>query len=71
MRISSQRSKASATKVEGSRLWRLAYMSSADVHTALLRLHQFKRLDYQVAGSLIQLGLPGSSTLAYAESIAK
>jgi hypothetical protein len=60
-----------ATKVEGSPLWRLAYMSPADVHTALLRLHQFKRLDYQVAGSLIQLGLPGSSTLAYAESIAK
>ena len=50
-----------ATKVEGSPLWRVAYMSPADVHTALLRLHQFKRLDYQVAGSLIQLGRRGSA----------
>lgn len=61
----------SATKVEGSSLWRLAFMRPADVHAAFLRLHQFKRLDYQVAGSLIQLGLPGANALEYAESISK
>jgi hypothetical protein len=50
-------------------LWRLAYMTPADVHAALLRLHQFKRLDYQVAGSLVQVSLPYRSTLEFAERL--
>jgi hypothetical protein len=58
----------SSPRVATSELWRLAYMSPADVHASLLHLHQFKRVDYQIAGSLVQLALPHESALAYAES---
>lgn len=61
----------SAPKVATSNLWRLAYMTPADVHASLLHLHQFKRLDYQVAGSLVQLALPAKSPLAFAESFSQ
>jgi len=47
--------------------WRLFLMRSADVEHDLLRLHQFRRLDYQVAGSLVQLALPCASAREYAE----
>ncbi len=60
----------SSARVTESYLWRLAYMTPADVHSALLRLHQYKHVDYQVAGSLVQLGLPARSALAYAEGLA-
>jgi hypothetical protein len=59
----------SPAKVPGSPLWRLALMSASEAHLTLLHLHQFRRLDYQVAGSLIQLTLPYPSSLAYAESL--
>ncbi len=57
-------------RIVDSSLWRLAYLTPADVHAALLRLHQFKRLDYQVAGSLVQISLPYRSTLEFAERLA-
>jgi hypothetical protein len=60
----------SPVRIVDSALWRLAYMTPADVHAALLRLHQFKRLDYQVAGSLVQATLPYRSTLDFAEGLA-
>ncbi len=47
--------------------WRMYLMRPADLETALLRLHQFRAVDYQVAGSLMQVALPSSSALAYAE----
>ncbi|MFM7202022.1 MAG: BrxA family protein [Myxococcota bacterium] len=47
--------------------WRLFRMHPADVEQELLRLHQFRKLDYQVAGSLIQLSLPCASAREYAE----
>jgi hypothetical protein len=50
-----------------SKLWRLAYMSHPDVHVALLRLHQYKRLNYEVAGNI---GLPFSRALECAERVA-
>lgn len=59
----------SAAKVPGSDLWRMAMIPASEAHAMLLHLHQFKRLDYQVAGSLIQLTLPYPSALAYAESL--
>lgn len=59
----------SPAKVPDSPLWHLALMSTSEAHLALLHLHQFRRLDYQIAGSLIQLTLPFPSTLAYAESL--
>ena len=57
-------------KMPTSRLWRLAYMSPPDVHVALLRLHQFKRLNYEVAGNIVQVGLPFKSALECAERVA-
>ena len=55
------------SRVATSMLWRLAYMAPQDVHLTLLHLHQFRRLDYQVAGSLTQLALPWPSALEYAK----
>jgi hypothetical protein len=47
--------------------WRMFLMRPADVEHEFLRLHQFRKLDYQVAGSLVQLTLPCKSARAYAE----
>lgn len=57
----------SPSKVVASRDWRLFLMRQADVEHELLRLHQFRQLDYQVAGSLVQLSLPCTSACEYAE----
>ncbi len=61
----------SAAKVPGSDLWKMAMIPASEAHVALLHLHQFKRLDYQVAGSLVQLTLPYPSALAFAESLSR
>ncbi|RUW87272.1 DUF1819 domain-containing protein, partial [Mesorhizobium sp. M8A.F.Ca.ET.023.01.1.1] len=37
------------------------------VERELLHLHQVRRLDYQVAGSLVQLSLPCTNSREYAE----
>lgn len=57
----------SPSKVVASPDWRLFLMRPTDVEHELLRLHQFRKLDYQVAGSLVQLSLPCASTYEYAE----
>lgn len=59
----------SAAKLIASPDWRLFLMRPSDVEHELLRLHQFRKLDYQVAGSLVQLSLPCKSTRDYAESM--
>jgi len=57
----------SASRVLTSELWRLVLLSQDQVHAHLLRLHQFRKLDYQVAGSIVELNLPYSSASEYAE----
>jgi hypothetical protein len=47
--------------------WRMFLMRPEDVERELLRLHQYRRLDYQVAGSLVQLHLPCVGPAEYAE----
>jgi len=47
--------------------WRLFLMRASDVEHELLRLHQFRKLEYQAAGSLVQIGLPCRSAGEYAE----
>ena len=47
--------------------WRLYLMRPADVEHEILRLHQFHKLDYQVAGSLAQMKLPCDTSAQYAE----
>ncbi len=42
-------------------------MRPGDVEHELLRLHQFRQIEYQVAGSLVQLSLPCPSSREYAE----
>lgn len=57
----------SPSKLVSSLEWRLFLMRPADVEHELLRLHQYRKLDYQVAGSLVQLSLPCTSAREYAE----
>jgi hypothetical protein len=47
--------------------WRMFLMRPVDVERELLRLHQFRKLEYEVAGSLVQLSLPCASSREYAE----
>lgn len=61
--------KLSPAKVVASPEWRLFLMRPADVEHELLRLHQYKKLEYQVAGSLVQLSLPCASSREYAEKM--
>jgi hypothetical protein len=57
----------SASRVLTSELWRLVLFSQDHVHAHLLRLHQFRKLDYHVAGSIVELNLPYTSAWEYAE----
>jgi hypothetical protein len=57
----------SPAKVVAAADWRLFLMRPADVEQELLRLHQFRKLEYEVAGSLVQLSLPCTSSREYAE----
>lgn len=57
----------SPSKVIFSSEWRLFLMRPADVEHELLRLHQFRKLEYQVAGSIMQLSLPCTSSREYVE----
>ena len=45
--------------------WRCFYMAPEDVESAVLRLHQFRRLHYEVAGSVVDLSLPAASAAAW------
>ena len=46
--------------------WRMFLMDSDDVEREVLRLHQFRKVHYEVAGSLAQLKLPRGSSADYA-----
>ncbi len=50
--------------------WRLFLMDAEDVERQLLRLHQFRKLHYEVAGSIAQLTLPCASALEFARKMA-
>lgn len=47
--------------------WRMFLMRPSDVERELLRLHQYRKLEYHAAGSLVQLSLPCGSSREYAE----
>lgn len=59
--------KMSPRKVVGAPDWRMFLMRPADVEHELLRLHQFHKIEYHVAGSLVQLSLPCTNSREYAE----
>jgi hypothetical protein len=49
--------------------WRMFLMRPANVEHELFRLHQFRKLGYEVAGSLVELSLPFATSLEYAETM--
>jgi hypothetical protein len=57
----------SPRRVLSSADWRMFLMSQSDVESELLRLHQYRKLDYQIAGSIVQLTLPCANACEYAE----
>lgn len=57
----------SPRKVIDSPDWRMFLMRPADVEHELLRLHQYRKVGYEVAGSLVELRLPCASSREYAE----
>jgi hypothetical protein len=59
----------SGSKVVDSPDWRMFLMSRADVEQELYRLHQFRKLHYDTAGSIVQLQLPCSSASRFAERL--
>lgn len=60
---------SNARRIVDARDWRLFLLDPTDVERELLRLHQFRKLDYQAAGSLAQLKLPHPSAAAYTSEI--
>lgn len=58
-----------AAKVIDCPDWRMFLMSRQDVEAELLRLHQFRKLQYEAAGSLVQLDLPCGSAAEYAKRL--
>ena len=57
----------SPRKVLASEDWRMFLMQPSDVERELLRLHQYQKVDYQIAGSIVQLTLPCANACEYAE----
>ena len=60
---------ANARRIIEAEDWRLYLMDAADVERELLRLHQFRKLHYEVAGSLAQIKLPAASAAEYVREI--
>jgi hypothetical protein len=58
-----------ASEVVHSTDWHMFLMDAADVERELFRLHQFRRVHYEVAGSLAQLKLPCDSAADYAREM--
>ena len=48
-------------------LWRTVFMDRSDVEAVLLRLHQYRQVQYHAAGSIVELTLPCVSAAAFAQ----
>jgi hypothetical protein len=57
----------SPRKVLESEDWRMFLMTPADVEREILLLHQYRKLDYHVAGSIVELNLPYANASEYAQ----
>ena len=57
----------SPSRVLASEDWRMFLMQPSYVEQELLRLHQYRKVDYQIAGSIVQLTLPCANACEYAE----
>jgi hypothetical protein len=61
--------KKGAVKILSDLNWRLFLMDRESVERELLNLHQYKKLEYNVAGSLAQIRLPDRSQMEYARTL--
>jgi hypothetical protein len=59
----------SPRRIIDSEDWHMFLMDASDVERELLRLHQFRKLHYEVAGSLTQLKLSHQSAADYAKEL--
>lgn len=59
----------STSRILSAKDWRLFLMERGDVERELFRLHQYKLLEYHVAGSMTQLRLPRTSLKEYAREL--
>ncbi len=59
-----------AREVVHSEDWRMFMMDADDVERELFRLHQFRKIHYEVAGTIAQLSLPHASAADYAKELA-
>jgi hypothetical protein len=58
-----------ARRIVDAEDWRMYLIGASDVERELLRLHQFRKLHYEVAGTLAQLKLPCDSLADYARRL--
>jgi hypothetical protein len=49
--------------------WRMFLIRPADLESEVLRLHQFQLVEYQAAGSLVQISFPEQSAADYAAAM--
>lgn len=59
----------SASRMIESPEWRMFRMSPEDLTSEMLRLHQFRQLQFEQAGSLVQLSLDLKEPLQFAEGL--
>jgi hypothetical protein len=62
-------SEPNARRIVDAEDWRMYLMDPADVEREVMRLHQFRKVHYEVAGSLAQLRLPCGSSADYARGL--
>jgi len=58
-----------ARRIVDAEDWRMYLMDASDVERELFRLHQFRKLHYEVAGTLAQLKLPCGSSAEYVRGL--
>lgn len=61
----------STARVPASPLWQVFLMDNHAVESSLLRLHQFHKVHYETAGSLVQLSLPCRTAAEFAKRMAE
>ena len=62
---------ASTERILADTRWRRLLMSRSELEQELLRLHQLRRLRFEVAGSMVALDLPCSSANDYVEYLVR
>jgi len=59
----------SASRMVASPEWRMYLMTEDALVSELLRLHQYREVEFEQAGSVVQLSLPASEPLQFAQEL--